>query len=67
MLTKYEDVKKKKLNLYRLPPKNFEGKEDVIHFDGLSKLYNLKGRDETVRALSKVSLNPGDEFYPIKK
>ena len=23
-------VKRKKLNLYRLPPKNFEGKEDVI-------------------------------------
>lgn len=22
--------KRKKLNLYRLPPKNFEGKEDVI-------------------------------------
>ena len=23
-------IKRKKLNLYRLPPKNFEGKDDVI-------------------------------------
>lgn len=27
----------------------------------------MAGREETVRALSKVSLSPGDEFYPIKK
>lgn len=39
-------VKKKKLNLYRLPPKNFDGKEDVIYFTNLSKVYNLAGRDE---------------------
>jgi len=47
------EVKKKnrKLNLYRLPPKNFEGKEDVIKFTDLSKIYNLAGRDEKVVAL----------------
>jgi hypothetical protein len=28
-------AKRKKLNLYRLPPKNFEGKEDVIYFTDL--------------------------------
>jgi len=38
--------RRKKLNLYRLPPKNFEGKEDVISFSNLSKIYNLAGRDE---------------------
>ena len=59
--------KRKKLNLYRLPPKNFEGKEDVIQFTNLSKVYNLKGRDENVTALKSVSLEPGAEFYPIKK
>ena len=63
------EVKKKnrKLNLYRLPPKNFEGKEDVIKFTDLSKIYNLAGRDEKVVALQSVSLASGDEFYPIKK
>ena len=30
-------AKKKKLNLYRLPPKNFEGKDDVIYFNNLQK------------------------------
>lgn len=59
--------KRKKLNLYRLPPKQFEGKEDVIYFTELSKTYNLAGRDEKVTALRSVSLSPGDEFYPIKK
>ena len=60
-------TKRMKLNLYRLPPKNFFGKSDVITFDGLSKTYNLKGRSETVTALRTVSLAPGSEFYPIKK
>lgn len=59
--------KKKKLNLYRLPPKQFAGKEDVIYFTDLAKTYNLAGRDEKVTALKNVSLSPGDEFYPIKK
>jgi putative ABC transport system ATP-binding protein len=59
--------KRLKLNLYKLPPKNYEGKEDVIHFDNLSKVYNLQGRSETVTALRSVSLKPGDELYPIKQ
>jgi putative ABC transport system ATP-binding protein len=59
--------KKLKLNLYRLPPKNFEGKDDVIRFNQLSKTYNLKGRSETVIALRDVSLATGHEFYPVKK
>lgn len=58
--------KKLKLNLYRLPPKNFEGKQDVIFFTDLSKTYNLKGRSEAVVALKSVSLAPGSEFYPVK-
>ena len=60
-------VRRKKLNLYRLPPKSFEGKEDVIYFENLSKVYNLAGRDEKVTALKTVSLKPGTELYPIKK
>lgn len=60
-------VKKKKLNLYRLPPKNFDGKDDVIFFNNLQKQYVLHGRDEKVTALKSVSLAPDDEFYPIKK
>ena len=27
---KEQKIRRKKLNLYRLPPKNFEGKDDVI-------------------------------------
>ena len=50
-------VKRKKLNLYKLPPKNFEGKADVIYFTDLSKIYNLAGRDEKVVALKSVSLS----------
>ena len=60
-------AKRKKLNLYRLPPKNFEGKNDVISFNNLSKTYNLAGRDEEVVALRSVSLTPNSEFYPVKK
>ena len=48
--------KRKKLNLYRLPPKQYEGKEDVIYFTDLSKTYNLSGRDDKVTALRSVSL-----------
>ena len=62
-----QPVRRKKLNLYRLPPKNFEGKEDVIHFNNLAKIYNLEGRDEQIVALRSVSLAPGQEFYPVKK
>ena len=58
--------KRRKLNLYRLPPKNFDGKEDVIYFDNLSKVYNLQGRDEKVTALKEVSLAPKSELYPVK-
>jgi putative ABC transport system ATP-binding protein len=60
-------LRKKKLNLYRLPPKNFEGREDVIMFQDLKKVYNLQGRDEKVIALKDVSLAPKSEFYPIKR
>lgn len=70
MKTKDEEpvpAKKLKLNLYRLPPKNFNGKQDVIHFSSLAKTYNLAGRSETVTALRSVSLAKGSEFYPIKK
>jgi len=60
-------VRRKKTNLYRLPPKNFEGKEDVISFNNLSKKYSLKGRDEDVLALKDISMNSTSEFYAIKK
>lgn len=60
-------VKRKKLNLYRLPPKNFDDKEDVIMFSDLSKVYNLEGREEKVVALRNVSLSANSEFYPIKR
>lgn len=53
-----KEIKKKKLNLYRLPPKNFEGREDVIVFNDLKKVYSLEGRDEKVVALKSVSLSP---------
>jgi hypothetical protein len=53
--------------LYRLPPKNFEGKEDVITFNNLSKRYTLQGREEEIIALRNVSLNSGSEFYSVKK
>jgi hypothetical protein len=56
-----------KLNLYRLAPKNFTGREDVIVFSDLSKVYGLEGRDEKVTALKNVSLSKGSEFYPIKR
>lgn len=59
--------KRKKLNLTRLPPKNFEGKQDVIAFNDLSKIYNLSGREEQIVALKSVSLSRKDEFYPVKK
>ncbi len=60
-------VRRKKLNLYRLPPKNFEGREDVIWFTDLQKTYSLQGREDKVVALRNVSLSPNSEFYPIKK
>lgn len=50
-----------------MPPKNFEGKADVISFTNLSKTYNLEGRDEKIVALKSVSLSPNTEFYPVKK
>jgi len=59
--------RRKKLNLYKLPPKQFEGKEDVISFNNLSKIYTLDGREEEIIALRTVSLTPNSEFYPIKK
>lgn len=60
-------MRRKKLNLYRLAPKNFEGREDVIMFTDLSKVYNLEGREEKVVALRNVSLAQNSEFYPIKR
>ena len=58
--------KKQKLNmdLYQLGEKELG--EDVIQFHDLSKVYKLKGRDETVIALKSASLTPEGEFYPIK-
>ena len=60
-------AKKMKLNLNRLPPKRFEGRQDVIHFTNLQKTYKLQGGSESVTALRSVSLQPGAEFYPIKQ
>lgn len=62
-----QENRRRKLNLYRLPPKNFEGKEDVITFNNLSKRYTLQGREEEIVALRSVSLNASTEFYPVKK
>jgi hypothetical protein len=62
-----KNVKEEKLNLYRLAPKSFDGKDDVIVFSDLSKVYGLEGRDEKVTALKNVSLSKGSEFYPIKR
>ena len=56
-----------KLNLYRLPPKDYNGREDVIVFNDLQKVYGLEGREEKVTALKNVSLSKGTEFYPIKR
>jgi len=50
-----------------LKPKKFEGREDVIMFNDLRKVYNLEGREEKVVALKSVSLSPNSEFYPIKR
>jgi len=58
---------KETLNLYRLPPKNFAGRDDVIVFSDLQKVYGLEGRDDKVTALREVSLSPKSEFYPIKR
>ena len=61
-------IRRKRLNLYKLPPKSFEGKADVISFNNLSKTYNLSGRaEESVTALKSVSMSPQNEFYSIKK
>ena len=60
-------MRRKRLNLYKLPPKNFEGKEDVISFNDLAKTYNLEGRDERIVALKSVSLSSKNEFYSVKK
>ena len=60
-------TKKKRLNLYKLKPKNFEGREDVISFNDLGKTYGLEGREEKIVALHSVSLNSSSEFYSVKK
>lgn len=61
-------IRRKRLDLYKLPPKNFEGKADVISFNDLSKTYKLAGKDEEkVVALKSVSLSSKHEFYSIKK
>jgi hypothetical protein len=62
-----EEVRRRKLNLYKLPPKNFAGKPDVITFNNLAKRYTLQGREEEIIALRNVSLNSNTEFYSIKK
>jgi len=62
-----EMVQEKKLNLYKLPPKNFVHRDTVIEFRNLQKVYKLAGREESVIALKDVSLTKGTEFYPIKK
>jgi hypothetical protein len=50
--------KRKKLNLYKLKPKDFSDREDLIIFNDLRKVYNLEGRDEKIVALKSVSLAP---------
>ena len=55
------------MNLYRLPAKDFSGKDDVIVFSDLQKVYGLEGREDKVTALRNVSLAPKTEFYPIKR
>ena len=62
-----QKIRRKKLNLYKLPPKNFEGKDDVISFNNLSKIYTLAGREEQIVALKSVSLTSNTEFYAVKK
>ena len=62
-----ESKVKQKLNLYKLPAKNFVHRENVIEFSHLRKEYNLAGREEKVVALKEVSLTKDKEFYPIKK
>jgi len=62
-----EEVRRRKLNLYKLPPKNFTGKADVITFNNLAKRYTLQGREEEIIALRNVSLNSNSEFYSVKK
>jgi len=63
-----EKVRRKRLNLYKLPPKNFEGKSDVISFNNLAKTYTLAGEEgESVVALKSVSLSSKHEFYSVKK
>ena len=62
-----QKIRRKKLNLYKLPPKNYEGKDDVISFNNLSKVYSLAGREEEVVALKSVSLTSNQEFYSVKK
>ena len=61
------EEQKDKLNLYRLPAKDFSGKDDVIVFSDLQKVYGLEGREDKVTALRNVSLAPKTEFYPIKR
>lgn len=51
--------KKKKLNLYKLPPKNFKDRPDVIMFTDLKKVYSLEGREEKIAALKSVSMSSG--------
>ena len=65
--TQQPRIRRKKLNLYRLPPKNFDGKDDVISFNNLSKVYTLSGREEKIVALKSVSLVQNQEFYAVKK
>ena len=60
-------MRRRKLNLYKLPPKNFAGKADVITFNNLQKRYTLQGREEEIVALRNVSLNNNSEFYSVKK
>lgn len=59
--------KKKKLNLYKLKPKNFDARPNLITFNDLSKKYKLAGQGEEVVALKNVTLVENSEFYPIKQ
>ena len=57
--------KKLKFDLSNLKEKEFG--EDIITFEGLSKVYNLPGRGETVIALKSATLSRDNEFFPVKR
>jgi putative ABC transport system ATP-binding protein len=49
-----------------LPSKKKFG-EIVVSLNNVSKEYSLEGREDTVKALRRIHVAPGSEFYPIRK